>query len=423
MQKGSTSIGLFLVNFMWVLLIFEVEQFLSSLTHLPFNRIPTLVAPLLAIATVMAGRRKTLYWPLIAFVAMHLVASLFAENAGLSRVPFKFLLYIVLVMASTAAFADTPARLDKVLKLFVLGFAWYGVQGLPTGGKVSWHWLLGNEDSFGPLMCVAIPAAYFYSVATSSARWRWIGRVVFGIGLLGLVVSFARGAALGGAAVLLYIMVLSPNKTRTFMFLMGATIIMVPLIAYFVPLDAYFKEVSSSAGGDPVRAHLWGLAYRVFQTSPFFGVGAGNFGVIADQIATPYDRAVVWGAIYYRAVHSTAMQILAEEGLVGIGLWFTMIYNFFRWNIRLRTKAAIASWRSMGGTDLDLRSITRGLDGAMLGFLITSIFYNQLYIHWFWSLLIFSFVLHRMVVVMPSIRARQVPQGTGPLAPVPHRTG
>jgi O-antigen ligase len=422
-QTGSKSPPLFLVHALWVLLVYEVDVFLTAKTGAPFNRLPTVLAPILLFVTLFHGKRKTIYWPLVLFLAMHLGASLFAENAGISRVPFKYMFYVVLLLASTATFVDTPPKMSFLLKLYMVGFAWFGLQGVPTGGRVLWHPLMGNEDSFGPLMVIAIPIAFFYAQATQSRRWRWIAKGIFGVGVLGLMVSFARGAALAGAAVLLHILLFSPNKTRTFTSLMLATIVLVPLVVYFVPLDAYFKEVGSSAAGDEVRTHLWGLAWRVFKTSPLVGVGAGNFGVIGEVIATPADHRMVWGAIYYRAVHNVGMQILAEEGLVGIALWATMIVGFFRWNKRLRVKDAVASWRTQGGTDFNLSVFTRGLDGAMLGFLLTSIFYNELYVYWFWSLLILSFVLHRMVIVMPSSRARRMPRGHGPVVPSLQRTG
>ena len=396
---------------MWILLVFEVDQFLAAVTGAPFNRLPTLLAPVLLGFTLFRYKRNTVSWPIVLFLLMHLSASIFAENAGLSRNGFKYMFYVTLLGVSTATLINVPAKLDYILKVYLLSFAWFGLFGDFSGGKVWWHQLLGNEDSFGPLMVMAMPIGFFFAQSTRVPLWRRIGRLVFGLGILGLVVSFARGAAVAGAAVLLYILVFSPNKTRTFVSLMVAAIILIPLVAYFVPLDAYLKEVGTSSGGDPVRAHLWGLAVRVWKTSPWVGVGVNNFGVIGELIATPEDDAMVWGSIYFRAVHSTGFQILAEEGLVGIGLWLTMIVGFFWRTRQLCRKEAVTAWRALGGAEFELVHLTRGLEGAMLGFLLTSIFYNQLYIHWFWSLLTLAFVLHRMTVV--SFRRSMPPPGRG----------
>jgi O-antigen ligase len=413
-RSRSTSAGLFLVKVMWVLMVFEVDQFLTAKTGAPFNRIPTLVAPVLAFVTLFHGKKKMIYWPILLFLALHLGASLFAENAGLSRTPFKFIFYMALLLASSASFVDSPPKMSFILKLYVLSFAWFGVQGLPRG-LVAWHSLLANEDSFGPLMVVAMPFAYFFGLATSSKRWRWVAHAIFAVSVLGLVASFARGAAIAGAAVLLYIVLLSPNKVRNITYLILAAIILLPVVNLIVPLGAYLKEIGTSAGGDVTRTQLWSLAWRVFQSSPVYGVGASNYGVAAMRIASPMEQSQMWGSLYYRAVHNTSLQILAEEGLIGIALWVTMIVSFFRWNFRLRKASARASWVSQGGTDLDLRLIARGLDGSMLGFLLSGIFYNQLYIHWFWSLVTISYVLVRITNPVPTRRVQGAARRRSPL--------
>jgi len=385
------------VYVLWVLMVFDVDQFLSAKTGAPFYLAPTLLAPILALLIISHGQRRVVYWPMLVFVAMHLGASVLAQNSGLSRGPFKFMLYMTLLFASTASFVNSPAKMTVILKLYLLSFAWFGLQGIPRG-LVPWHFNLANEDSFGPLMVVAMPFAFFFGLAASSKRWRLIGHGIFALSILGLAASFARGASIAGAIVLMYIFALSPNKGRTFTYLALAAILMVPVAAALLPLKAYFAEVASSTQGDSGRMHIWNMAWRVFQTSPLFGVGAGNFGVAAIGVATPTELQTMWRGYYYLAVHNSAIQILAEEGLLGIALWATMILGFFRWNARLRTDAARAAWASQGTPDLDLRLIARGLDGSMLGFLLSGVFYNQMYIHWFWSLLTISFVLVRIAV-------------------------
>jgi hypothetical protein len=87
------------------------------------------------------------------------------------------------------------------------------------------------------------------------------------------------------------------------------------------------------------------------------------------------------------------MQILAEEGLIGIAVWLVMLVGFVRRNARLRRPEAQARWLARGGQAFDLRAVSLALDGAMLGWLGCSIFYNQLYVHWFWSLITMSYAL------------------------------
>ena len=394
-QRTRTSAALILVYVFWLLMLWEVELFLSAAIGGPFFRIPTLLAPILILIALSRGTRKMVYLPLIIFVAMHIAASLVAENAGRSRLTTRYMIYVLILFASSVAVLDSPRKVSVVLKVYLLSFAWFGLQGLPRG-LVSWHPLLANEDSFGPLMLVGLPFAYFYAFATSSTRWRWIARGVFILGIVGLVASFARGAVLSAAVVLLYILLKSPQKSRALIFLFLAAIVALPLMTMLVPVDAFLKEVGTSGEGDPTRMNLWQLAWAVFKTSPLVGVGSFNYGVVADRIASPDMREFIWNGLYTKTPHNATLQILAEEGLLGIALWFTMIVNFFLWNARLRGRGVQDRWRLRGGEELDLRILSYGLDGAMIAFLLTSIFYNQLYIHWFWSLLTISFLLHNL---------------------------
>jgi O-antigen ligase len=396
-----------LLHVFWVLMVFELDQFLAVKTGLPFYVLPTLLAPVLFFHTLSYGRRRALYWPIMLFLAMHLGAALLAPNAGLARPPFKFIAYMTLLLASTASFVDSPRRMTYLLKLYLLSFAWYAVQGV-IHGKVPWHHLLSNEDSFGPLMVIAMPFAFFFAQATSSKRWRWVALGVFALSILGLITSFARGAGLAGAVALCYIFLFSSNKIRTIAYLIGAAVVAVPIAGALLPLDAYVKEIKSSAGGDEGRMIIWNMAWRVFKTNPVIGVGAGNNGVVAQRIATPEEAEAMWSGYYFLAVHNTPIEILSEEGLVGLVIWGTMIVGFFRWNARLRRKDARENWAGCGGAELDLREVSRGLDGSMLGYLTSSLFYNQLYIHWFWSLLTISYALHLLVrpAAVPVVRGR-----------------
>lgn len=385
--------ALLLVYTFWILKIFEVDWFASAMTGGPFYRIPTILAPVLVVAVLARTRKEAIYWPLIVFVIMHIGASLLAENAGYARDALKFMLFMVLLFAGSVTFLDTPGKTIVVLKLYLLNFVWFGVQGIP-GGTITWHPLLGNEDSYGPLMVMAMAFSYFFALAVSSRGWKWLARAVFLLSVLGVVVSFARGAALAAGAVLLYILWRSPHRARAIGGGLVALAVLLPVASMILPLDAYLEELGTvSDAGEDVRAMLWRIAWDVFLESPVVGVGAGNFGVVASMITSP-DAGMGDPARLYRfGTHNAHVQILAEEGIVGIALWGGMIFGFFRRIRRLRTEDAQKQWIARGGTSMNLGMIAFGLEGAMVAFLGTSLFYNQLYIHWIWSLLMLAYVI------------------------------
>jgi O-antigen ligase len=401
----SKPFPMFPIYAFWFLKTFELDIFLTGLVGLPFYRIPMLLLPVLGFAILSRGDRRTAYWPLIVFVLMHFAGSFLAENVGLARDAFKYMVYMLVLFAASVSLLDTPAKVTVVLKLYLLHFVWFGVQGLNTG-TVTWHPLMNNEDSYGPLMVMAIPFAYFFAFGISSNRWRWIARGTFVLGVLGVVTSFARGAGIVAAVIVCYVVWRSPRRVTTLLALILVAIVLVPLAALFVPLDEYVAEMKSSAEGDQGRLDIWSFAFQVFLQSPVYGVGAGNFGVVASRVLPPdptrakgADPVQLWNAW----VHNAFFQILAEEGAIGILVWIIMLAGFFWRNARLRDAEVRKVWVARGGDGLDPRLISIGLDGAMLGWLGCSVFYNQLYIHWFWTLLTISYVLDQLT--RPAIQA------------------
>jgi len=393
--ERAEAFRLDLISAFWILTTFELDLFLAATIGGPFYRIPLFLAAVLGLRILYQIEKRVVYWPLIVFALLHLGASLLAENAGLSRDALTFMVYMLILFSGSVAFLDSPSRVIGVLKLYLLSFAWYGLQGIPSG-RVGWHPLLANEDSYGPLMVMAMAFSYFFAQATSSARWRWLARGMFLLSVLGVVASLARGACVAAGVVLLFILLRSPNKAKALAGLALATIVLLPVAAMIVPLDAYVGEIRSISEGDEGRIAVWKMAWNVFLESPVYGVGAFNFGVVAAKV-TSFEAARAVKSdpaqLYSHGVHNLYLQILAEEGLIGVALWFAMIVGFFRRNGRLRKGDARARWAARGGRDMDLRMVSLGLEGAMVGFLICSIFYNQLYIHWFWSLLTISYVL------------------------------
>jgi O-antigen ligase len=381
-----------LVAVFWVVLIYDADIFLTDKTGVPFYRLPIVAAAFLAIRIGMRWQKQALFWPLVVFTLMHVVASVLADNAGLARGPAKFLIYVCLFFAGTAIYADSPRKATVLLNILLFSMLWFGLPGLIGAGRVTWHPLLNNEDSYGPLMVIMLPLAYFYSLAADSARWRWIARFAFVIALAGAVVSLARGAALAAGLVLLYMLFRTPRRGRFIGLLMLAAVIAIPIVTSFFSIDSYIAEIASASQGDNTRTGLWMAAVKVFFHSPLYGVGAGNFGVVANQIAYEQVRALDLPGVYMIAVHNPHFEILAEEGLIGIACWLLILWNTHRWIRQMRRPGAQEEWRRRGG-GLDLRLVSYGLEGMLLAYLGTSIFYNQLYVHWIWSLMTIAFLL------------------------------
>lgn len=403
-RSDERSIAVVLTYAFWILMIAMPDWFLTKTIGGPFFRLPTLLAPVLALMVLTSWDRMRVYWPMVLFVLLHVAASFLSENQGLSRDALKFMLYMLLLFAASVTFLCSPSRMIVVLKLYLLTFVWFGIQGL-SDGRVHWHYHMNNEDSYGPLMAMGSGFSYFLARAVLSHRWRVVAQGTCLLGVLGVVVSFARGAALAAGAVMFLVWLRSPRRLATLTHMVLAGLVLVSLAGALVPLDRYVERIKTTfsegtaAGNGQQRWILWQMGAEVFLQSPLWGVGAGNFGVVASEII-PNDPARPQFAdvrkVYSFSLHNDYMEILCEEGIIGISLWIGMIVGFFRRISRLRTQGAMTWWSRRGGEDVDLRMIANGLEGAMIGYLVSSVFYANVYIYWFWSLVTIAYVLEHV---------------------------
>ena len=198
---------------------------------------------------------------------------------------------------------------------------------------------------------------------------------------------------------------MSPRRLATLTYMVLAGMVLLFLAAALFPLDRYFERMKTTisegteAGNGQQRWILWQMGAEVFLQSPLWGVGAGNFGVVASEII-PNDPSRPQFAdvrkVYSFSLHNDYMEILCEEGIIGISLWIGMIAGFFRRINQLRTEDAMIWWSRRGDEGVDLRMIANGLEVAMVGYLISSVFYANVYIYWFWSLITIAYVLERV---------------------------
>lgn len=415
---------LLLIFSMWAFVLYDFHWWLPSLVGagaLFQKGVIALSLPALAVV-ITRGRPSHFYWPLLLYTLFHLTYLPFSTNRGVVLDGFIDMMRVAILFTASVALLDRPLRVVWLVKLFLLSFFWFGLQGLETG-KVMWHPWAGNPDGYGGLMILGIGIGYA-TINSRSPRWRWLGYGGLTLGLLGVVSSFARGAFVAMLLVLVLLWLRSTKKMATLAVAIGATIVMIPAIELIHPEGAFWSEMGTisegtSSGTGEERKRLWKIAFKVFCQNPLFGAGSYSTGVVASQI---FEFGEIEGALsnpnrmYNKAIHNTYLQILAEQGLVGACLWLAMLFGFFRRLRRLRAPGVVAAWNRSVGGELDLYRLTVGLEAAMVGFLGCAFFYNQAYRHSFFSLVLIAFVLYRTAPRRPTHAQRMAARHGAPTA-------
>ncbi len=402
------TVPLFFVYLSWVFAVMEPEWFLTKKIGGQFYRIPTLILPILMWIAASSRKKEALYWPFVIFVLLHMGASVLALNSGFARVPFKFLFHMYFLYAATVSVINTPAKAALLLKIYIVGFIWYGAQGMPAG-LVRWHPLLANEDSYGPLMGIALGFSYYFALATEARGWKFVSYALCALALAGVVAANARGAVLSAGLAIVVVWLRSPSKLKTLAGGLVACVVILSATQFLFPGGEFWAELSTitegaEEGTGQKRVEMWKMAVPVFWESPIVGVGVGNFGVVAADIIPPdVLRAQLQdpNQLYGAQLHSVYVRVFCEEGIVGIICWIWMLAVFAKQILMLRSKQVVRVWRRSSGTALDIGNVSRALELGMVAFLANAFFYNQMYIHWFWTLIALSATLSAVASRLP----------------------
>lgn len=409
----ATSMPLRVLYAFWVVVLFEPQWWLVRYGVSPAGKLAPLMFVVMAAALVVAGRRIRWHLPVLLLVAFVGLTTPVAVNPAYSLTAFKTLAVFLCLGVATLTLVEEVRHAWPILWMAFVGqFAWWVLHGV-YAGRVSWHPNLNNFDGYGPLMTVGIGMCAFFAFAVPSARMKRFAFALAALCLAGVVASFARGAVLSAAALLGWLWLRAPNKGRVSAALIGAAVVVIGAASLFSgvarggnadspagfwqEMSTIFEDVEGGNGGTgDDRKFLWHAATLVFKQYPILGAGASGFGVAAAQFDPEVfafreiDNPAV---LYDRALHSSYYQILSEAGVVGSLIYAWILVDFLLRNAALRRRAAIAHWEGITGGRLDLRYLSLALEAGMVGFLTTAVFYNQLYVHWLFTLVTLNVLL------------------------------
>jgi O-antigen ligase len=406
--------------FLWFVVVADPQWWIASFGPQIVLRIPTLLFATILVLTLARGPRH-LFPPLLSFLAFMVLtlplAYIPSLSLGIAKGVFA---YYVLALATLTVVRTAREAVPIVLWGLLFQYVWWVVLGAKNG-LVPWHYSYANYDGFGPMMVVGMASTFYMGMATKNPRLRALAFFTAGGCLIGLISSFARGAVVSGVAVALWLWIRSRQKLRaTLLGIAAAIVLMVSTTLFFSNVSrgdakrSFWAEMStmlslSSDATKTDREILWGLARRVYAARPLFGVGPGCFGPYAAENLNLTMLGGYYGEnpgrLWNKALHNTYYQILSEFGTIGSIIFLWMLWDFFKRNRSLRQPGRIRAWAAATGGRLNLMQVSLALEAAMVGFLTTGYFYNQIFdVHWLYTLLTINALLFQ--VTRPSSLAR-----------------
>ena len=394
----------------WFLKFFSPEVLIAYyLPQLLFIRtIPTVLLLILFVKWVSSDvEKKQGYILLILFLLSFTISSIGAENLGRSSVVIRVIFEFYILSRLTFSYCNNYTKLLVLYRLFIISFIYLALWGIGSfiftqRGIIYWDYILNEEDSFGPFMCIgfAISSSLFFAINKKQNKDKFYF-VAMLLSTIGVITSFARGTFLSFIAIGLFNLKKSGNFLKSFLIALLLLLLVVVAANIFFKNNEFWKEMSTisegtSSGTGRDRAVLWSIAWEEFKANPIFGVGPHNFGVVAgDYLHLVPDRRYyrkenIWG----RALHNGFYQILCESGIFGVTLFALILLDFWRKNNIPQSHYN----NTLYPEGSSLINFSEPIKAGMLAFLMNAFFYDIIYYNWFFYLLILGRLNHNLYI-------------------------
>jgi O-antigen ligase len=309
-----------------------------------------------------------------------------------------FLIYLIVFLA-ISTYVNSLEKLSRFINLWIGINIVCGFVGLKHGGRVPFSGFMGDENDFALVMNMAIPFAYFMFLGTDSVKKKIYYLSACCIFISANVASLSRGGFIGLVPVMLYCWYKTPKKVLS-------TVVIAILVGvlYLTAPATYWDEVRSikeeniEKGTGESRWYYWKLAWKMFLDNPVIGVGTGNVTWNIERYQPEEDLEYRRG-LGGMAAHSLYFTLIPELGLVGILLFSAMLYysykdtrKIFKKEKELLLQREDARIKLKDDTLVTnqlkkLRFIRLGINGALLGYLISGAFLSVFYYPHFWFLM------------------------------------
>ena len=256
-------------------------------------------------------------------------------------------------------------RPEQVARVYVAACAVASLSGLAAYLVVddrSVSGPVGDPDRFAFYLLAAIPLGL--GVRRLGRRaWPW--DLAVGLTALALLATLSRGAVLGLVVSLLFAVVARQVSLRAVALLLVAVLTAGSLTVSLRPELLHTSLHGRSAVTNPdvsERLDLWQAAARMAVDSPLVGQGPGSFA--AEHVQ--YLSRLPDSAELYPVAHSTYLEIVAENGLLGVTAFLVLLATGFvgawLWWRRTRSPLAAGVTSALVGTALAASMVTGQFD-------------------------------------------------------------
>lgn len=296
---------------------------IPSVLSLEFLR-PGLVITIILICFILANEGLSLAWKrqtkMVWLFMLLLTAYIpFAVNTYYAYHTVKGMLLYMPFIISVIVCVDSMERLRLIVLVCVCIMIFISLYALTHAGVGPGHYFV-DENDLALYVNMWLPFCLFL-LLTEREKYK---KIIYGIGLImgigAVIVSFSRGGFVGLVATLAVVWLVSPRK------IVSLAVVLVIVIGMFAfGSERYWAEISTvtdtSESTAEQRINSWKAGWSMFLSHPL-GVGGNNFPVLFPEYQPPEMRRNMWG----RVAHSLWFTLIPETGIIGIWIYFTLLF-------------------------------------------------------------------------------------------------
>lgn len=295
-----------------------------------------LIAVVTIFATLLhANKLQRLRWDvltglMLTFVLFTAVTSYFSVVPPYAWLHWEQFAKVITLSCFIILMVDSRKRMDLLIWVFVVSFAFWGVKGGVFTVLHGGHYIVKgpiksfyyDRNMFALAMCMTLPLMRYLQLQARSRRVKlglWLGMALMVLSIIG---TYSRGGLIALVAVMLALVWKSRQRFR--LLLVGAALL--PLMLIFMPakwtnrMQAVVTGQAELSQSFQERVQSWEFATNLGLHHPVLG---GGFGVWISPYM--WERYGPPTTKHRRAVHDVLFQVLAEQGVVGLCLYVLML--------------------------------------------------------------------------------------------------
>ncbi|MGC9001062.1 O-antigen ligase family protein [Caldisericum sp.] len=340
MIKKSFRLMIFLAYYLSFAFVFAVLNFNLIKIPIPFlNFFELLVIPILIVMfpfiKSISKYEKVLYGSIFLIILIRLISIFFAEYFRLDQLisVMRFFEYIFIICIVSTLLRDAKTQGYFVKGVMVFTFL-ETVMGITVFLMSRGHfrgYFFTNGIYIQQIFVLLIALGNILYGQKYKYFWGFLSLIMF----LGIITAEIRIGYMDLLIALFLYLIFAEYKTRLAKMLLLVLLVFLPLISllyfkgYLNVVEIRITQAFKGEGTVLVRAALWTLAWRLFLSHPFTGIGTGGFARFQEQYLASLGLTLPEEYIGL-STHNTVLGILAETGIIGFIAYLVYVFVVFK---------------------------------------------------------------------------------------------